>query len=191
MEKTTTTSRLSEEHRHIIDVVNALMDECDSIDKGGDINKAFFTNAISFIRDYADGYHHSKEEDILFTELARFDYVRRGPLEQMLREHRIGRQHVAEMERGLLENNKDLLLSGGRGYADLLVHHIFKEDHVLYPLAEQLLPSEAKQRIISSFGRIDDVARELQARYEQFAKDAKQTHTKTENDNGGGSHARN
>src|SRR3989339_1850316 len=112
MEKKTITSRLTTEHGYILDVVDSLKHECNNIDSGKGIDMGFFQAAIAFIRDYADKYHHSKEEDILFKELARYEHLRRGPLEQMLKEHQVGRQRVAEMERGLAEGNTGLLVAG-------------------------------------------------------------------------------
>jgi hemerythrin-like domain-containing protein len=65
------TKILSDEHLNILKVIEALSQECDSIDSRKELDKDFFKNAIFFIRNYADRFHHAKEEDILFKELCK------------------------------------------------------------------------------------------------------------------------
>jgi len=62
---------LSDEHKNILAVIDSLIRECDSIETGGEIDKNFFKKAIGFIEGYADKFHHTKEEDILFVELCK------------------------------------------------------------------------------------------------------------------------
>lgn len=64
-----TTKILNEEHQNILKVIEALSNECDSLEAGKEINSSFFKRAIKFIRNYADKVHHAKEEDILFIKL--------------------------------------------------------------------------------------------------------------------------
>ena len=79
------TKILSDEHRHILKVISALAKECDAIESGKDLDKDFFEKAVDFIRNYADKFHHSKEEDIFFVELNK-DNVQMhcNPVEQMM-----------------------------------------------------------------------------------------------------------
>ena len=63
------TTILSDEHKNILCVINRILKECGKIDSGGNIDEAFFQKAVSFIKNYADKFHHAKEEDILFMEL--------------------------------------------------------------------------------------------------------------------------
>ncbi|MEK6816956.1 MAG: hemerythrin domain-containing protein, partial [Nanoarchaeota archaeon] len=63
------TEILSEEHRHILKVIDAIEEECKALEAGKSLDKKFFLDAIDFIRNYADKFHHAKEEDILFEEL--------------------------------------------------------------------------------------------------------------------------
>jgi len=62
------TQILSEEHKYILEVIAALNRECQSLESGKNLDKNFFEEAIDFIRNYADKFHHAKEEDILFKE---------------------------------------------------------------------------------------------------------------------------
>lgn len=146
------TKILSEEHQHILKVTEALLKECKLLESGKGIDAAFFKKAIEFIRNYADKFHHAKEEDILFVELCK-DTVKMhcNPVEQMLYEHEVGRKFVKGMEGGLKENNKGRIIENARGYAELLQEHIYKEDNILYPMADEALDEKAKNQMLAKF----------------------------------------
>ena len=101
------TKILSDEHQNILKVIDALTKECNVLESGKELDKDFFEKAIGFIRNYADKFHHAKEEDILFVELCK-DTVKMqcNPVQQMLYEHDLGRNFVKGMEQGVKENNK-------------------------------------------------------------------------------------
>lgn len=140
MENKNLTNMLSEEHKHILKVVNALNRECDAIGDGKKLDKEFFSKAVDFIRNYADKYHHAKEEDILFAELNKNEErMHCNPVPQMVYEHEQGRSFVKGLEESLKRNDKEGVLTNGKNYAALLQDHIFKEDNILYPLADEAL----------------------------------------------------
>ena len=58
------TTILSEEHKHILSVIDALSKERKNLESGKELDKDFFSKAIDFIKNYADKFHHAKEEDI-------------------------------------------------------------------------------------------------------------------------------
>ncbi len=145
---------LKNEHQHILAVIKALEMECSSIAAGGKINKSFFQQAIYFIRNYADKFHHAKEEDILFFELCKDQTQEKmhcNPVQQMLVEHDLGRQFVKGMEEYLGSNDKNRLMENAREYACLLREHIFKEDNILYPMADDVLDKVEQERIKRRF----------------------------------------
>lgn len=148
---------LSKEHENILKVAEALESEASGL-KRKEIDLAFFKKAVDFIKDYADKYHHAKEEDILFREfnkLAEEGCVHCNPVEQMLFEHEEGRRNVRKMESGLSQGNKNLLIEGAMGYAQLIREHIFKEDSILYPMAEGALSDSAKRKMLGKFKEIE------------------------------------
>ncbi len=149
---------LKKEHQDILAVIKALEMECSSIAAGGKINKSFFQQAIYFIRNYADKFHHAKEEDILFFELCKDQTQEKmhcNPVQQMLVEHDSGRQFVKAMEEGLENNDKNRLMENARGYANLLREHIFKEDNILYPMADEVLDKAEQERIKKRFAEAE------------------------------------
>ena len=60
---------MMEEHENICRMLKVIRKECMGILKGDDINYEHFNMIIGFIRNYADGHHHNKEEIILFNRM--------------------------------------------------------------------------------------------------------------------------
>jgi len=112
----------------------------------------------TFIRDFADSFHHAKEEDRLFEAMVENGFPKEmGPIAIMLQEHEIGRSHVgallelAQGEGDLTPDDLSVMSRNARGYIDLLREHIMKEDNILYPMAEQGLSPEIMAQLLSSF----------------------------------------
>tara|TARA_B100000315_G_C14445903_1_gene526805 strand:- start:410 stop:946 length:537 start_codon:yes stop_codon:yes gene_type:complete len=146
------TKILSDEHQNILKIIDALTKECSSLESGKELDKNFFEKAIDFIRNYADRFHHAKEEDILFKELNKDDVqMHCNPIPQMLHEHDLGRNLVKGMEQALKENNKAKVIENARGYTQLLQEHIDKEDNILYPMADEALNQQTQKEILEKF----------------------------------------
>lgn len=140
------TKILSAEHQNILKVIDVVLNECEQLDNGKAIDIQFFKNVISFIKNYADGFHHVKEEDILFRYMVEGPGgMHCNPIPVMLHEHDLGRQYVREMENALEYSDFSALLQNAVGYCYLLQDHIDKEDNVLYPMAEQALTDQQKE----------------------------------------------
>lgn len=147
---------LVKEHEEILAFTARMEEECLKIMNDKIIDEQFFRASIRFIREYADGVHHKKEEDILFKYMeqtlgvAAEKLVRSG----MLVEHQLGRSYCLGMEENLnlyLENNSDKfilqIITNAMGYVNLLRNHIEKEDGVVYPFAERNLSEEIKEKV--------------------------------------------
>jgi hemerythrin-like domain-containing protein len=149
------TNELSEEHQTILKVIDIVLNECNQLEKNKEPDKAFFNEVINFIKKYADGYHHAKEEDILFKAmLDNIENMHCNPIPVMLHEHDAGRQFVKGMIEALSAGNKQELIENARGYCFLLQSHIYKEDNILYPMAEQVLDESQKQRVEELFNAV-------------------------------------
>ncbi|MEK6823756.1 MAG: hemerythrin domain-containing protein [Nanoarchaeota archaeon] len=168
-----TSKILSKEHENILMVVDALELKIEQLkDKG--IDTIFFKKVIEFIRNYADKFHHAKEEDILFKEFnkcAEEGCVHCNPVEQMLVEHDDGRDSVKKMEEGLSENDKDKLIEGARHYIELIREHIFKEDNILYPMADQAISAKVEKKMLEKFKKINAEKKKDVEVFEKFAKE--------------------
>ena len=149
------TKILSEEHQNILKVIDVVLEECEQMENGKEINISFFKDLIYFIKNYADGFHHAKEENILFkTMLDDPENMHCNPIPVMLHEHDEGRNYVKGMEEALLNNDVKKLIENASGYSYLLQEHIFKEDNILYPMAEEGLNDEQKLNVEKQYRNV-------------------------------------
>jgi hemerythrin-like domain-containing protein len=75
----------------------------------------------------------------------------------MLNEHDEGREYVKGMEEGISEGNTEKLIDNARGYCILLRNHIYKEDNVLYPMAEGALTDEQKDMVNKKYLEVERI----------------------------------
>lgn len=118
--------------------------------------------AVNLIKNYADGFHHSKEEHILFPFLVKKGFsVDQGPVSVMLHEHTEGRKFVKGMEDEINnikngdESSFTILYENMQGYIDLLRSHIGKENKVLFRMADKALTPEDQEELLKEFGTLE------------------------------------
>ena len=112
---------------------------------------------ISFIQKFADTYHHAKEEDILFKFLQAPGVLTHcNPLPVMLSEHEQGRMYVQNMKDAAENADMESLCNNANGYFQLLKQHIYKEDNVLYPMAENGLSDDDKIAVENEYKLIEE-----------------------------------
>jgi len=111
---------------------------------------------VAFIREFADHYHHEKEEKILFEFLNQPGVLSHcNPVGQMLYEHDLGRQAVSRMLSAIDAKDRQQLITAALDWAQLLNQHIYKEDNILYPMAEQGLSPEQKAQINERYLKVE------------------------------------
>ena len=159
------TDILMEEHRVIERVLASLETAANRLSAGQAIPMDFFLKAADFIKNFADGCHHKKEEGILFVALAANGMPQdAGPVGMMLAEHEEGRRLTRAMREGAqrVQGGDAAALSqviqNALGYVALLRQHIQKEDHILFPMADQVIPIGQHQQIMADFNRIEHEA---------------------------------
>ena len=118
---------------------------------------------VSFIRGFADAYHHGKEEDILFVAMVEHGFPREaGPIAVMLQEHDQGRSLVrvldglAQQSATWSEEDHGSLVRTVQKFSSLLRLHIQKEDQILYPMADARLPDPAKEEMYRKFQAFEE-----------------------------------
>ena len=156
------TEILSSEHRVIESVIAALDAAANRLDAGEAVRPGFFLDATRFIRNFADGYHHGKEESVLFAALARNGMsIDDGPVGMMLEEHDRARELTAGLGKaadrwaGGERAVADTLADYARAYGELLTQHIYKEDNILFPMAAQAILPQEQDEMLQHFGRIE------------------------------------
>jgi len=118
--------------------------------------------AIDLIRNYADGLHHAKEENLFFPQLENKGFSKsQGPVAVMLHEHVEGRNFVKGMAEALsLYKNGDNsavneLFRNMQGYADLLQNHIAKENNILFRMADKVLSNVEHADLLRQFEKVE------------------------------------
>src|SRR5512146_1096008 len=156
------TDILSSEHRVIERVIASLDTGADRVEEGQTVRPGFFILAADFIKGFADGCHHRKEEGVLFTALAEHGMpVQNGPVGVMLSEHEQGRvftrglRAAAQAWEGGDAGAKADVIANARGYAHLLRQHIYKEDHVLFPAADRFIPVDQQEAVLEGFEHVE------------------------------------
>ena len=173
---TKTSKILSDEHKYILKVADAVEKECSEIKQGKKINDEFFKKIIEFIRNYADKFHHAKEEDILFKEFCKQadkGKVHCNPVEQMLFEHDEGRNFVRGIEDGQREKNRNKVVENALGYVNLIREHIYKEDNILYPMADEVMDNKTEKEMEEKFEEINKKRQADKENFERFSENLK------------------
>lgn len=150
---------LVSEHKNIKKVISVVRKICFELTKGMEVPYDDFFKVIEFIRNYADKYHHGKEEDMLFIEMNNelLELIGEGPVQGMLIEHNFGRSLVMDLEMALnshKDGNEEAIvdiIGNAIGYCNLLTKHINKEDNMIYKYASNNLNKETLEKLDEEF----------------------------------------
>ncbi len=156
------TQVLSGEHRVIEVVLDCLEQMIVRSRESNTLDRETAEQFVDFIRTFADGCHHGKEENHLFTALESKGASREsGPVGVMLHEHQLGRGYVSQMTANIAaaaigdEVALQAFLLSADNYVQLLRAHILKEDQILFPLADSLFSEEDHVRISAAFDHVE------------------------------------
>ena len=156
------TQDLIEEHSAVLVALQILEKVAAALEEKNEQAPEHLGQLLDFFKGFVDRCHHGKEEDVLFPELERRGVKREGgPIGVMLTEHEAGRGYVRAMSKGLnrLRRGEADALAAIReaagAYRDLLRLHINKENGVLFPMADRLVPDDAAVRIAGQFEEIE------------------------------------
>lgn len=158
----TVTEVLTAEHRAIERMLAVLEAAAQRLRAGERVPAEIFREAVDFVGNFVDKYHHGKEEANLFPLLEERGVSREGgPLGVMLHEHDVGRKYIGAIDAaiGAYEEGAEaaarVIEENVRGYIHLLRHHIWKEEHVLFPMADQVLSSVDQQELGERFEQVE------------------------------------
>lgn len=175
--KTNVTRVMTEEHQLILRMISLVELNTALMEQGQFRNWQFFLDAVDFIRNYADRFHHAKEEDVLFIELIKNGMPEKNsPIEAMHMEHDQGRAFVRGIEESVEKvmagetGQVPVIAGNAKGYAELLRGHIDKEDTILYPLAERVLPEDVRARMLQEYETSEAKMPEVEAKYRQLVE---------------------
>ncbi len=158
----TATEVLKKEHQAILKMVKASETVAQRLRKGEKISPETLATFEDFFGTFADQCHHGKEEDILYPLLeARGVPKAGGPLGVMFDEHEQGRALVRQMRQASAshaskaEGSAETWANAAEEYGTLLRSHIFKEENVLFPMAERVLSGSELNHVAEDFERLE------------------------------------
>jgi hemerythrin-like domain-containing protein len=153
---------LEADHDVILRILESTIKICDRMDAGDLVPAEHLENLVRFIREFADGTHHAKEEDILFPAMEQAGIPNDGgPVGIMLIEHNQGREFVAGLAEGIAgykagdPEGIPQVMENARAYVVLLFQHIQKENQVLYPMAQRAIDAAGWKAISAQFEEVD------------------------------------
>jgi hemerythrin-like domain-containing protein len=168
------TAELTEEHQSILLMISILGSMADRLETDEKVEPVHLEEAVDFVRGFADKCHHAKEEGLLFPAMEKAGIPRTGgPLGVMLREHVEGRAFVKAMADsipGIRKGEKAAarrFAESARAYGALLSQHIYKEDNILYPMADARLSAAAQDELAACFADVEKTV-VGEGRHEEF-----------------------
>lgn len=159
----TATKNLENDHVYILRLTDVML----AMVEKQSVEISHYQLVIDLIRNFADGIHHAKEEDLLFPLMGEKGFSpESGPVAVMLHDHEEGRKYVKGASAGIQEfnnGNTDALQTISEnmtGYALLLKGHIDKENNILFRMADQVFSAEEQEKLLQQFAEIEDSAGE-------------------------------
>ena len=154
----TATQNLENDHVHILRLIEVM----ERITQSPDPDVVHLETIVKVIREFADGLHHAKEEQLLFPLMVQKGFSNQtGPVAVMLHDHEEGRNFVKGMAESISlykTGNSDavkVIYSNMLGYTDLLKNHIAKENNVLFRMADNVLTLAEQESLLLEFSKIE------------------------------------
>jgi hemerythrin-like domain-containing protein len=163
--------------------LRALDGMCLHLKSGGSIPPESLCQILDFIQNFADRFHHAREETYLFPALGNNGFQKEGgALGFLMGEHETERLLTAELELAIEEYRHgdseavDRFVKAANQYREHLVGHMREEDAILFRLAEEVLDEAAKASLIQSFAQEDAQGCDgVVAKYERLAQELEKT----------------
>ncbi len=156
--------RLVEEHYLIKRLLSLIPEIAGSLDLKEPKNRDAVLAIVDFIKDYADKYHHAKEEEILFKYFDESSNI----IGIMLEDHKTARGYVKTILEALEEKNTDKASHALLLYHDLLSEHIKREDEILYRWIDRNISDSAIGELYSRFDEADKAYIDVPGKYSMF-----------------------
>lgn len=150
---------LFDEHEIIANAIDTARQARSLIGKEDAAYEKLIHQLIGFFRNYADKYHHFKEEEILFPEMAkRNDLLADGVIKEMFENHEDFREMIRNIEKALNEKKYSEAQQQLEKYTEALLDHIAVENDEVFQTAESIFSEEELEKI---FFRFEDCDRDL------------------------------
>ena len=146
---------LFDEHDIILDAIQTAKNLRKIIHKQETYAQQVFA-LISFFRAYADKYHHYKEEEVLFPEMAKAnEMLESGVIQEMLENHEDFRELIREIELLTRNNQLDEAQDKLEQYVEALTDHIAVENDEVFEIAKTIFSEKEMEKLYFRFKDLD------------------------------------
>lgn len=167
---------LEQEHEVIQKIFAAMSVITNRIEQTRPADWTLVSNVGEFLREYADRFHHAKEEQSLFPVLENSGVPASGcPLAALRHEHEVGRGLVSELKNINMPAGDDAFrreqtISVLRKLVRLYVERMWKEDYLLIPMSDKLLSQGDDDTLVREFENVNATfGSATRQKFEKFA----------------------
>ena len=160
--------KLVDEHLLIKRFISLIPEAVSTLEKDFQAGRQVILDGIDFIKNYADRYHHAKEEDILFK------YFDNGLdiIKVILEDHKTAREHIRAALDGMDRIDTRAVSDHLLAYAELLKEHIKKEDEIMYVWMDGNITDQQVGELFSKFNEADGTLKDYPEKYRIFVENA-------------------
>lgn len=170
---------LSEEHQLIENAIEAMADIVKELEKGTALNRRQVWEIAQSFATFVGRSHHTKEDFLLSMIRARRGCSDQYPIRSFYAEHHCVEVLLASLRKTANEyleavvGSLEPLLGCFRDVVDFYPGHMWKADHILFPLADDLLSETDQGVLLEQFAWIesavgDNAEEELRAIADEF-----------------------
>jgi hemerythrin-like domain-containing protein len=158
------TKALMADHEIIMRALDVLDAMTAQMKHGEDVSRTDIDSLLVFLREFAEGCHHVKEEAIFLPALMQAGMgLHDGPIQVMTYEHQRERALTAAMLESIEGNKKEDFVLYAARYVKLLTEHIEKENDILFDRADLILSDDDDDRIVAAFEHFEKTTVGVQA----------------------------
>jgi hemerythrin-like domain-containing protein len=161
---------LGHEHRIIEKVLVSIFYIVEKVNSGKEVDKSLVGKIHEFMRVFADRCHHGKEETHLFKILEKAGLAATGcSIGSLIYEHQKSRALVAQLSDAY---NLSTALPALQGIIGLYPGHIWKEDHLIFPISKKVLNAGQLNILDEEFEKVEnEIGPDIHAKYESLAEE--------------------
>jgi hemerythrin-like domain-containing protein len=149
------TGLLINEHKLVLRALYILEQMVDRIRRSHSVDQRDIEDVVEFLRLFGE-HHQSKEEDVLFPALLRVGgECQQRNLKHIMFEHSQERSLLSSIAEAIHTDEKVDFAYYAERLIDILRGHIYKEDHILFSLADGILSPQEDERVASELFALD------------------------------------
>ncbi|HEY4785080.1 MAG TPA: hemerythrin domain-containing protein [Bacteroidales bacterium] len=156
------TEKLIQEHEEVLLMLKIIGSVTNKLEAEEQVNPLHLEAIIDYLKTFVDKSHHGKEETLLFPALTQKGIPNEGgPVGVMLAEHTAGRNFIKGMSDAVTayRNGKNNavreIVSNAKDYSNLLSQHIFKENNILFRMANSTLTDSEQIHLAEEFDELE------------------------------------